>query len=163
MLWSCDRFEFDKVYNLLIWLNIMENQEYKKVLTFGSFDLIHPGHHYFLNKAKELGDELIVVLSRDGEIMNYKGNFMYEAQERIKQLMEIDCVDRTILDFYDKFQVLDVTRPDVIALGYDQGDCFKDKLEREVSERGLGTEIVRLDSYKPEIYKSSLLKEARRR
>ena len=88
---------------------------------------------------------------------------MYEAEERIKQLMEIDCVDRTILDFYDKFQVLNVTKPDVIALGYDQGDCFKDKLEREVSERGLGTEIVRLDSYKPEIYKSSLLKEARRR
>ena len=45
--------------------------ESKKVLTFGSFDLIHPGHHYFLNKAKELGDELIVVLSRDGEIMKY--------------------------------------------------------------------------------------------
>jgi len=160
MLLNFDLFEFDKVYNLLIWLNIMES---KRVLTFGSFDLIHQGHHHFLKNAKELGDELIVALSRDEHIRKYKGSFMYGEQERIRQLMKIDCVDKVMLDFKDKFEILDNVRPYVIALGYDQGDCFKNKLEIEVSERGLNTEIVRLDSFMPEKYKSSLLKDMGRR
>lgn len=37
----------------------------KKVLTYGTFDLLHPGHIYLLKEAKKLGDELIVGVSTD--------------------------------------------------------------------------------------------------
>jgi FAD synthetase len=45
---------------------------YKKVMTFGTFDLFHPGHVYYLSEAESLGDELIVIIARDERVTKLK-------------------------------------------------------------------------------------------
>ena len=52
-------------------------------------------------------------------------------------------------------------RPNVIALGYDQF-VFTQKLQTTLIEIGLDAEIIRLNSYLPEIYKTSLLKKLKK-
>ena len=46
-----------------------------KVLVFGTFDIIHPGHVFFLNQAKKLGDFLCVVVSRDETVNELKREY----------------------------------------------------------------------------------------
>lgn len=44
----------------------------KKVMAFGTFDLFHPGHQYYLSEASKSGDELIVVIARDLRVEHIK-------------------------------------------------------------------------------------------
>ncbi len=132
----------------------------KKVLAFGSFDLVHEGHKYFLKEAKKLGDKLIVVVARDDTIRAFKKvDPMYPEEERIEHVRELEIADEIRLGYKgDKWKVISLVDPDVIALGYDQ-DSYTAGLEEGLKKIGLGCKIVRLKSYKPEKYKSSLLKK----
>jgi len=132
-----------------------------KVLVFGSFDVVHKGHEYFFRKAREFGDELVVVIGRNKTIERVKGCLpKFSESERVKHVRSIDGVDKVVLgsEGEDKFKVIEDINPDIIVLGYDQ-DSFSDGLKAELVRRGLGgVKIVMLDSFKPEKYKSSLMK-----
>lgn len=68
----------------------------KKVITYGTFDLLHYGHINILKKAKELGDYLIVALSTN-EFNAIKGKQCYFSYEQRKKLLEsIRYVDLVI-------------------------------------------------------------------
>lgn len=68
----------------------------KKVITYGTFDLIHRGHINILRRAKALGDYLIVALSTD-EFTAGKGKQTYYTYEERKQILEaIKYVDEVI-------------------------------------------------------------------
>lgn len=68
----------------------------KRVITYGTFDLLHYGHINLLRRAKELGDYLIVALSTD-EFNLGKGKQCYFSYEKRKQLLEaIRYVDLVI-------------------------------------------------------------------
>ena len=68
----------------------------KKVITYGTFDLLHYGHINLLRRAKELGDYLIVGLSTD-EFNGMKGKTCFFSYEQRKQLLEaIRYVDLVI-------------------------------------------------------------------
>jgi FAD synthetase len=131
----------------------------KKVMVFGSFDHLHPGHLYFLSEAKRLGDELIVVLARDETIRLLKGKSpKYTEQERKLHLHTTGIPDRIVLGkIKDKFRVIVEHQPDIICLGYDQ-HSFDANLEAELKKRGLHPEIIRIGPYKEHIFKSSRLK-----
>lgn len=60
----------------------------KKVITYGTFDLLHYGHINLLRRAKELGDYLIVALSTDEFNWNEKHKKCYFTYEQRKQLLE---------------------------------------------------------------------------
>ena len=60
----------------------------KKVITYGTFDLLHYGHINILKRAKELGDYLIVGLSTDEFNTNSKGKKTYFSYEERKKLLE---------------------------------------------------------------------------
>ena len=69
----------------------------KKVITYGTFDLLHYGHVNLLRRAKELGDYLIVALSTDEFNNNQKNKKCYFSYEKRKQLLEaIRYVDLVI-------------------------------------------------------------------
>lgn len=69
----------------------------KKVITYGTFDLLHYGHINLLRRAKELGDYLIVALSTDEFNWNEKHKKCYFTYEQRKQLLEaIRYVDLVI-------------------------------------------------------------------
>lgn len=68
----------------------------KKVITYGTFDLLHKGHINILKRAKELGDYLIVALSTD-EFNHVKGKSSYYTYEERKfMLKSIKYVDHII-------------------------------------------------------------------
>lgn len=68
----------------------------KKVITYGTFDLIHHGHINILKRAKALGDYLIVGLSSD-EFNAIKGKAAYHSYEERKLILEaIKYVDEVI-------------------------------------------------------------------
>ena len=68
----------------------------KKVITYGTFDLLHRGHINILKRAKELGDHLTVALSSD-EFNAIKGKKAYHDYEHRKYILEaIRYVDEVI-------------------------------------------------------------------
>ena len=71
--------------------------EMRRVITYGTFDLLHYGHINLLRRAKELGDYLIVALSTDEFNWNEKQKKCYFSYEERKQLLEaIRYVDLVI-------------------------------------------------------------------
>lgn len=93
----------------------------KRILTYGTFDLLHYGHIRLLKRAKELGDYLIVALSTD-EFNQIKGKKAYHNFETRKEMLEaIRCVDLVIPEntWEQKLQdVLDY-KIDVVVMGSD--------------------------------------------
>ena len=69
----------------------------KRVITYGTFDLLHYGHINLLRRAKSLGDYLIVVLSSDEFKLNEKQKKTYFKYEQRRELLEaIRYVDLVI-------------------------------------------------------------------
>ncbi len=69
----------------------------KRVITYGTFDLLHYGHINILRRAKELGDYLVVVLSTDEFNLKSKNKVCYFDYEKRKMLLEaIRYVDLVI-------------------------------------------------------------------
>ena len=60
----------------------------KRVITYGTFDLLHYGHIHLLRRAKALGDYLIVALSTDEFNRNHKGKHSYFDYSQRKLLLE---------------------------------------------------------------------------
>lgn len=124
-------------------------------MAFGTFDGLHPGHRFFLEQARALGDALIVIVARDTNVKKIKGKTaMHDESARLKALTESGLVDKAELgnptDFY---QCLRDHKPEVVALGYDQK--ADESAIREVLPE---VTIKRVDAFKPEQYKSSLLR-----
>lgn len=68
----------------------------KKVITYGTFDLLHYGHINLLQRAKALGDYLVVAVSTD-EFNKQKGKICYFPYEERKRMVEaLRCVDLVI-------------------------------------------------------------------
>ena len=132
----------------------------KTVMVFGTFDHLHAGHQNLIEQAREHGDQVIALVSRDKttEIIKSKAPDSNE-KKRVKNLEKTGWADNIILgDPNDKYKAIKKIRPDVIALGYDQF-VFTQQLHRVIFENKLNTRIVRLEPYYPEIYKSSLMKK----
>ena len=94
----------------------------KRVITYGTFDLIHYGHINLLKRARELGDYLIVVLSTDEFNWNEKQKKCYFSYEKRKQLLEaIRYVDLVIPEnnWEQKIGDVQLYKADVFVMGDD--------------------------------------------
>lgn len=132
----------------------------KRVLVFGTFDIFHKGHESFLQQAKAQGDFLRVVVARDATVEKVKGRKTLHGElARKKEIEKSGLADEVVLgNLGDKFLIVKEYAPDVICLGYDQ-KFFIEELQTKLFEFGLKeTKIMRLESYMPEKYKSSLLR-----
>ncbi len=114
-----------------------------RVVATGTFDIIHPGHIRFLEEAKKLGDELIVIVAREKNVKHKPKPIIPEEQRR-RVVEALKPVDKAILgDEHDIFKPIMELKPDIIVLGYDQHFDEK-KLEEELRKRGLNTKVVRI-------------------
>jgi FAD synthetase len=135
--------------------------EGKIIMAFGTFDLLHAGHENFLREARRLGDHLIVVLARDNTVRSVKGRPPVNRERvRLKNLQKSGWADKVVLGNLDnKHKIILKHRPSVIALGYDQF-AFTQTLQKTFIDNNLNTEIIRMDAYFPQTYKSSLIRQA---
>ena len=129
-------------------------------MAFGSFDLIHEGHLYYLNESRKYGDRLIVVVATYENIIKIKGRKpMYSEKERLEHVRDLKVADEVILGNRGSiYNIIKEIKPDVICLGYDQKPIDKE-MKKELKIRNINAKIVRIESYNPKIYKSSKLKE----
>ncbi len=129
-------------------------------MAFGTFDFFHAGHEFYLKKAKELGDQLIVVIARDRTVQQIKNDPpANNERKRVKAVRSKNIADKVILGYHkDKYKVIKKYRPDIIALGYDQY-VFTQALKKTIIDLKLDTSIERVDAHFPQVYKSSLIKK----
>ena len=118
----------------------------------GVFDLLHPGHVYFLTEARHLGDELVVVVARDSTARRFKHEPITTEASRVQLVAALKPVDRAVLgheggSIYD---ILEEIKPDIIALGFDQIHD-EAKILEECRRRGLGTKVVRLPKFEGDL------------
>lgn len=129
-------------------------------MAFGTFDYFHAGHEDYLRQAKTLGEQLIVVIARDETVKKVKG-FAPGMNER-KRLRDVSAcahVDKAVLgNSEDKYYVIKKHRPNILALGYDQF-AFTYGLEKFFINENLDIEIIRLDAFEPQTFKSSLIRQ----
>jgi FAD synthetase len=118
-----------------------------RVMATGVFDLLHPGHVFFLNEARKLGDELVVVVARDQTARRLKHDPYIPELMRRTMVEALKPVDRAILgSATDIYSTVTDVRPDIIALGYDQ--VFDaSEVESECHRRGVDVKVVRLGAY----------------
>ncbi|MBO4414741.1 MAG: glycerol-3-phosphate cytidylyltransferase [Lachnospiraceae bacterium] len=98
----------------------------KKVITYGTYDLLHVGHINLLRRARELGDYLIVVVSSD-EFNAIKGKKAYYSFEDRKKILEaIKYVDEVLPEYTWEQKIDDVVNNnvDVFVMGDDWAGKF---------------------------------------
>jgi len=118
-----------------------------RVMATGVFDILHSGHLRYLQEAKLLGDELIVVVATDATVRRQKHEPITPETMRLELVQALKPVDRAFLGKEgDMFEIVKEVAPDIIVLGYDQAFDEK-KLETELAKRGLVAKVVRLSKY----------------
>ena len=97
------------------------------VVVSGGFDPLHVGHVRMFEKAKKLGDELVVILNNDNWICKKKGHVFMPQKERKELIEALRCVDRVVLTTHPPKSkdmsvcaALKKIKPDIFANGGDR-------------------------------------------
>lgn len=133
-----------------------------RILIFGTFDGLHPGHLDLIRQAREHGNHLTVVVARDETVQQVKNKSpKHTEQERLATLKATSGVDNALLGNLDnKYSVILEHKPNIIVLGYDQV-AFTENLQAFLYQHNLPTKIIRAKPFHPEKYKSSFLRKQR--
>jgi FAD synthetase len=118
----------------------------RRVVATGTFDILHPGHLFYLEESKKLGDELFVIVARDANV-KHKPRPIIPEDQRLAMVAALKPVDHALLgDQTDMFLPIERIRPDIITIGFNQ--LFDiDSLSRQLAQRGLAPEIVRIGKF----------------
>jgi len=107
----------------------------KRVITFGTFDVFHIGHINILERAKSLGDTLIVGISSDELNYSKKQRFpIYAEEDRLKIVQSLSFVDEVFFEhsLEKKREYIEYYKADILAMGNDwegKFDMFNDICE----------------------------------
>ena len=121
-MWTDPKQKIKGIGELRKIVSQLRAQTRKSVFANGCFDLIHVGHIRYLQKAKELGDVLIVGVNQDSSVSMLKGEGrpLQPEAERAEIIASLDCVDYVLLfDAPTVDGILKELRPDVHAKGTD--------------------------------------------
>ena len=119
-----------------------------RVMASGVFDILHLGHVHFLEEAKKLGDELVVVVATDKTAIKNKHRPITPERMRVELIEALRVVNKVVLGHEgDPFDIVREIRPDIIVLGYDQFQN-EEKIHTELKKRGMeGIRVVRLSEF----------------
>jgi len=111
----------------------------------GVFDILHTGHISYLEQAKSMGDELVVVVACDNTVRMKKHEPITPEAMRARIIDSLKPVDMTVIGSDgDIFSTIEKIKPDIIVLGFDQ--MFDEtELSNELKKRGMTAEIRRAD------------------
>ena len=118
-----------------------------RVMATGVFDILHLGHIYFLEEAKKLGDELVVVVATDKTAEQLKHTPITSQDMRVKLVASLKPVDEAVLGYEgDRYTIVKELKPDIIALGYDQKHD-EEQIKEDLKKHGLDVKVVRLEPF----------------
>lgn len=125
-----------------------------RVLATGTFDILHPGHIFYLEESRKLGDYLYVIVARDVNVRHKPKPLLPETQ-RLMMVAALKAVDNAVLgDETDMWRPIREIKPDIITLGFNQ-HFNEDDLRNGLKKEGLSPEIVRIPEYSRAPYSSS--------
>ncbi len=117
-------------------------------MAVGVFDLLHAGHLHYVEQAKSLGDELIVVVAHDDTVRKQKHEPVTNQELRRRMVEGLKPVDKAIVGNPPSepiFDILNIVKPDVIALGYDQKHS-RDSIKSGLDNNGWSqVEVIRVE------------------
>lgn len=123
----------------------------KTVMATGTFDIIHPGHGYYLEEAKKLGGDnarLIVIIARDATVRARKRVPVVGENQRLEVVKMLKPVDEAYLGHtVDMFKIVEEIMPDIIVIGPDQ-DFDLRILKEELKKRNINVEVIKITNYK---------------
>jgi FAD synthetase len=129
-----------------------------RVMVFGTFDLLHPGHRSFLRAAESLG-EVTVVVARSSTVRSIKGKSPIESEgvRRNNVAKHFPSAMVVLGEKADFLSPVRTYRPELILLGYDQ------RLPPGISRKDLPCPVKRARALSPEKYKTSVLARKHRK
>jgi len=129
-----------------------------RVVATGTFDILHPGHLYYLEESRKLGDELSVIVARDANV-KHKPRPILPEDQRLRMVRALRPVDHALLgDLHDMFRPIAEIRPDIITLGFNQ-HFDEERLRQRLRDRGLDADVVRIPGYPGSLASSSKIVE----
>ena len=118
-----------------------------RVIATGVFDILHPGHLHYLEAAKALGDELVVIVATDKTVHKRKHHPITPEDMRVIMVQALKPVDRAVLGHEgDPYDIIVELKPDIITIGYDQKHDVE-KIRGELASRGVDVQVVRLEHF----------------
>lgn len=125
-----------------------------RIVATGTFDILHPGHIWYLEQSASLGDELYVIVARDVNI-KHKPRPVIPEKQRCAMVAALRPVTRAVLgDSSDMFKPIREIKPDIITLGCNQHfDTVH--LQKSLEERGIQAQVVRISEYSLSPFTSS--------
>ncbi len=122
--------------NLIKKIKILKSKKKKIVLCHGVFDLVHIGHLSHFRSAKNLGDFLIVSLTRSKFIKKGPGRPLFNDEERYSFLKQISIIDEVIFsEVPSSIDVLEMIKPDFYVKGPDYKNNLDDKTKKIYLEK----------------------------
>ncbi|HCN9095269.1 TPA: adenylyltransferase/cytidyltransferase family protein, partial [Escherichia coli] len=94
----------------------------KRIITFGTFDVFHVGHINIIERAKKLGDYLIVGVSSDELNFSKKQRYpIYNQTDRLKIISSMKCVDEVFIEesLELKLEYIKKYKADILVMGDD--------------------------------------------
>lgn len=144
---------------------IQKDKEFAKnqtgtVMTFGTFDIFHDWHANFLFQARALGNRLLTIVATDENVEKFKWQKpLHHEEERKKMVEQAWIADQVFVgNAPNPMYWIETFKPKVVALWYDQVG-FSQMLEDFIKKNDLDTTVLRLQPYKENEMKSSLIKE----
>ena len=119
----------------------------KKIIVFtnGCFDILHPGHVYYLNHAKNMGDCLVVGLNTDASVKRIKGpkRPLVCEKDRARVLASLESVDYVVFFDDDTPQkLIEIVKPDILVKG---GDYRKNEIVGADIVKAYGGKVATID------------------
>ncbi len=119
-----------------------------RVMAVGIFDLLHAGHLHYVEQARSLGEELIVVIAHDETVRKQKHEPVTGQDLRRRMVEGLKPVDQAIIGNppgVPIFEILGKIKPDLIALGYDQKHSI-DAIRKGLDKHGFeDVEVTRVE------------------
>ena len=117
----------------------------------GTFDIIHPGHGYYLDESKKVGGkdaQLVVVVARDSTVRSKKRIPVVDEKQRLEVVKMMKPVDEAYLGSEsDMFKIVKKISPDIITIGSDQKYDIAD-LKKQLLKRNINAEVVKIEGYR---------------
>lgn len=135
-----------------------------RIMVFGTFDIVHPGHKHFFQQARSLAGKyepfLIVSLARDKNVIRIKGKTPTSNElKRLARIKSLSEVDKAVLGAIgNHIPHIVKEKPEIIALGYDQS-AYVGGLKSALAKEGLKVKLARMKPHLPNKYKTSIIQK----
>lgn len=133
---------------------------FTRIMVFGTFDILHPGHLHFFKQARALAKNpyLIVSIARDINVKRIKGKLpLHNERQRAALVKYSGLADKVVLgDVQGYMRHIIKQQPAIILLGYDQ-KAYTENLKESLSSNVV---VSRARAYRPGLHKTSIYKKS---